>query len=106
MTEPRPRRTIRLSVRVTPAEREILEGRSEECGLSLSDYLRSTALGAMPRRRPGQLQAGYARHLARIGNNLNQLARVANTTGRIPAQRQLEGTLAALRQVLTELTLP
>jgi len=44
------------------------------------------------------------RHLARIGNNLNQLAYVANATGRLPVERALDAALDELRAILLRVT--
>ena len=46
--------------------------------LLLARYMRETALGAVPKARPRLFEMAVVRELARIGNNLNQLAHVAN----------------------------
>lgn len=46
-----PRRTMRLEARVTKEEYEIVARRANECGLSMSKYIREVALGHHPRKR-------------------------------------------------------
>lgn len=77
-----------IGVRVSEEERIILERNAD--GQQLSAFLRQTGLG---QRRPGRIPRAHreiAGQLSRIGNNLNQLVRLAHT-GRFPAH--LEGLL-------------
>lgn len=77
-------RTALIPIRVKPEEKEMITKKAEAAELSVSEYLRSLANGATitPRRKRAYLRdpafAEYTRQLARIGNNLNQLARWAN----------------------------
>ena len=66
-----------LKLRVTPAEKAAFEFAAAEAGLSWSDFVRQRLSGARIRRTSEEREA--FRHLARIGANLNQLARWANT---------------------------
>ena len=68
-----------------------------------STYIRRTALGAVPRRRPNQVQTDIVYHLAKIGANLNQLAHHANATGQLKAVRELNVCLTRLLRTLDEL---
>jgi len=74
----------RLTIRLLPEERAVLEVRAGMAGLSLGAYVRARALGdAGPRaqRAPATDRrevAGLRADLARIGNNLNQLTRAVN----------------------------
>jgi len=66
-----------LKLRVTPEEKTDFKKAATEAGLTLSDFIRQRLLGARLRRTDGERES--IRHLARIGANLNQLARWANT---------------------------
>ena len=66
-----------LKFRVTAEEKAAFEFAAAEAGLSLSDFVRQRLLSARVRQTSGEREV--VRHLARIGSNLNQLARWANT---------------------------
>ncbi|WP_423928243.1 MobC family plasmid mobilization relaxosome protein [Candidatus Palauibacter sp.] len=73
-------RTVMVAARVTPAERAAWQEKAAAAGVSPSELLRR----AMARTRTWTAPARSAerertRQIARIGNNLNQLARWANT---------------------------
>jgi hypothetical protein len=65
-----------LKLRVSPAEREAIAAKAEAQGQSVADFLRQRALDYRLRQTP--LEKERLRQLARIGANLNQLARWAN----------------------------
>ena len=74
------RRTVRVHVRVSPAELAAWRAKAATVGVPLSDLLRQ----AMARTRTwtaaaADIERERTRQIARIGNNLNQLARWANT---------------------------
>ena len=50
VTKSRPSRTMHLDTRVTREESEIIRRKAEECGLTVSDYMRRCALGHSPRK--------------------------------------------------------
>ena len=92
--------------RWSAAEYETLATAAEQAGLPVGAYIRSLVLGApgpRSRRRPFADQEALARllgELGRIGSNVNQLARVANSGGSLPAEPRLAAILdelAALR---------
>lgn len=100
-------RTAYLHARCTPAEHARVAAAAAQAGLTPGAYVRATVLGAAgPRtvRRPSADHAALARVLGLLGNytgNLNQLARVANTTGELPTAselHQLAENVAELRQ--------
>jgi hypothetical protein len=45
----RPMRTLHLDTRVTQKESDIIKRKAEECGLTVSDYMRRCALGHSPK---------------------------------------------------------
>ncbi|WP_027188368.1 plasmid mobilization protein [Desulfovibrio cuneatus] len=77
MSEPKPNRSAWLKLRVTPAEKETIAAKAAAQGQTVTDFIRQRALDYRLRQTP--LEREHVRQLARIGANLNQLARWANT---------------------------
>ena len=74
------RRSVQINVRLSAAERAAWRAKAAAAGVPLSDLLRQ----AMARTRvwtatAADIERERNRQVARIGNNLNQLARWANT---------------------------
>jgi hypothetical protein len=93
-------RTVVRSARFTVAEWLLVRARAARVGLSPGRYLRHAALGA---RLGGRVDERALAALGKIGANLNQLARAANTAGELVAHERLEAALGELRSVLSEL---
>ena len=75
------------TIRFHDEEWEQLLERARACGLQRGRYIRETALGAVPR---GLGDKQLLHQLARIGNNLNQLAKCANEGQELPQSDILE----------------
>ncbi|CAH2606398.1 MobC family plasmid mobilization relaxosome protein (plasmid) [Rhodovastum atsumiense] len=94
------RRTAGYTVQLTPHERMALEQRAESHCLTMAAYVRARCLnGHLPpadRTCTRAEQRELVAALARIGNNLNQLAHHANATGEIASARALRAALAEL----------
>lgn len=69
-------RSAWIKLRVTPAEKEAIALKAATQGQTVTDFIRQRALGYRLRQTP--LEKEHVRQLARIGANLNQLARWAN----------------------------
>ena len=91
-------RSTAVVIRVHPEERDLLKLNAGIHGMSVSDYIRQTCLRLRLRRTPEERRR--LRELARIGSNLNQLARWANTY-----KESLEAVevLAALTRLETQI---
>ena len=74
------KKSIWLKLRATEEERGRWQGIAENSGVTLSDLMRSSLDGLRLRKRrgPPKVAPELLRELARIGNNLNQLAHAAN----------------------------
>jgi hypothetical protein len=70
-------RAVGLHIRLHPEERSLLHLNAGLQGMTVSDYIRQTCLGVRLRKTPEEKKR--LRELARIGANINQLARWANT---------------------------
>jgi uncharacterized protein (DUF1778 family) len=100
------KRTLLIAARVRPDELAAIEGRAAASNRPLSDFIREQALtGAILVRAFRALSAIDRHDLARIGSNLNQIARVCNTTGDTYRARNIEALLDELRAVLRRLDL-
>lgn len=101
------RRTASLCLQLTPSERAELEKGATDAGTHLSEYVRELCFrrsGDAPvvagtKRNPDA--RALARELTAIGNNLNQLARVANSTKAMPHLHQLALATGFLKTALT-----
>ena len=98
------RRTGQIHLRVSPAELAEWRAKAEAAGLPLSDLLRQ----AMARTRTwtaaaAKVERERTRQVARIGNNLNQIARWANTHAAPIDAVEIIANLVYISQTLDEL---
>lgn len=97
-------RTTHITIRLTPEEREAIDTAASRAGLTAGSYARQVLLGApAPRqvRRPQIERRELARllgQLGAIGNNMNQVAKLANFGDPVDRTRFAEA-LDGLRQM-------
>ena len=91
------RRSVSLSLWLTPSERAELDERAAEAGIRLSDFARAALLGYRVTANGETLRRALF-ELSAIGNNLNQLARRAHITDEVETEALDEalGTLKTL----------
>ena len=77
MKENKERRSAWIKMRVTPDEKRLIESKASAQGQTVTDFLRQRALDFRLRQSP--LEKERIHQLARIGSNMNQIARWANT---------------------------
>ena len=77
MTPQKDTRSSWIKLRVTPAEKEAITAKADAQGQTVTDFIRQRALEYRLRQTP--LERERVRQLARIGANLNQLARWVNS---------------------------
>jgi hypothetical protein len=93
-----------LRARVRLDELHRVEQMAREAGLSPSEFVREAALTAqIVIKRYRRVEPMLPHELSRIGNNLNQIARICNTTGDSRRAQYIEDYLNELRPVLTRL---
>ena len=100
---------MRIEIRTTPEEKQRWQVFAENKGVSLSELVRSALGGQRLRKRrdPPKVDPDLLRELARIGNNLNQLARAANrhepvtATALLSRLIEIDRDLGALRAAHT-----
>ena len=92
-------------VKLTEEERDRLRARAAELGVSVPRLMVESALGGATGMTPDRQREvaelfEVRRLLATVANNVNQLARLANTTGEVGMQRRLEEALAEVEEVV------
>jgi Bacterial mobilisation protein (MobC) len=105
-SDPGERYTASLRLQLTPSQRTELETGAAEAGTNLSQYVRELCLrraGAAPvvagtKRNPDA--RALMHELTAIGNNLNQIARIANSTKAMPQLNELHRTMGVLKAAL------
>ena len=102
MTE---KRNINLTIRVTPTEKLAWQEKAVLSGLTLSNLIRQ----AMSKTRTGtasnsSLVQEQTRQIARIGNNLNQIAKWANTYKQTAEAIEVIQALRLIQETLHELS--
>ena len=95
---------VSIRIRTDPQLREKLKILSEKSGLSKSAVIRILIDGAKLKEMPPLDYHKMTAELHAIGNNMNQIARVANATGQIDAvgyRANVSALNAALYQIKT-----
>ena len=90
------KRTREISIRVTDDELQKLHTRKTE--ITLAGWLRDLGLGVTPIK---QADPNLVRALGRIGSNLNQVAKHANTHNQL--DQNVLSEISAIRKILTDL---
>jgi hypothetical protein len=94
-------RTHNFPVRLSDIELEMLRSRAEEAGLSASELMRRNALMRPLPKRLSRVSLKTYVELGRIGNNINQLAKAANTAIKMGQPPPADpGDLSALEKLL------
>ncbi len=91
-------RATSLRIRLHPEEKDLLRLNAGLQGLSIADYIRQNCLSFHLRKSP--MEKERLRQLARIGANLNQLARWVNTHKRAVEAVEVLTALASLERTV------
>ena len=103
------KRNIQINFRVNAEEQLLLMQNARKCKLSIAKYLRSLIRGYVPKEQPPVDYKTLIRELHAIGNNMNQIAARANTTGYIAQEAYAENVKklnAAVLEIQKAVTLP
>lgn len=94
-----------VKVRTTPAQRAAWYAKAQARGVTFSDFARQALDGVVVRRRrgPRSVDPELQRQLARLGNNLNQLARWANRDQRYADRLAILSQLVGIERELAQL---
>lgn len=74
------KRMIKISVRLNEQEHTHLKRLSETAGLKMEPLIRQLILGRDVKPRPPENLAELLRQISAVGNNINQIAKVANSS--------------------------
>jgi hypothetical protein len=100
-------RGVIQKVKLTEEEREQLRERAAELGVSVPRLMVESALQGVetPTERKRMIAELFEvrRLLATVANNVNQLARSANISGQVGAERRLERTLGEVDELLVRM---
>lgn len=80
------KRPIKISVRLTKSEQEYLTRQAQLAGLSGEEFIRCAIAGVNLQPKPPDEMAALLRELQAIGNNVNQIARLANSRKYVAAE--------------------
>ena len=102
-------RTVEIKVRLNQKEADILNERVQKSRLSREAYLRQLINGLVPQDVPPPDYYAMMRELYRIGNNLNQIARKAQSLNMIdvPLYKKIVGEFeTAVKEITAAVMLP
>ncbi len=91
-------RNIKISVRLSETEHMQLKTKAEKAGLKNEPFIRSLISNIKLQEKPSEEYKLLLRELSAIGNNINQIARVANSCGSVE-----KAQLVAMRSRIDEL---
>jgi hypothetical protein len=100
-------RSVEQKVKLSEAEREQLRERAAELGVSVPRLLVESALSGVETSTDRRAMIAelfeVRRLLATVANNVNQLAKVANTSGEVGVGERLARTLGEVDALVVEL---
>lgn len=102
-------REKQVIVRLTQEEYNKLVTKSENVGLTISEFLRIYINGFEPREKPPIEFYEAIKQIRKIGNNINQIARLANATGvldELTCKRQFDKLNEIILEMKREFLLP
>ena len=101
------RRSVEIHLRVSPAERAAWKAKAAAAGLPLSALLRQAMARTQTWTAPAMaIESERSRQIARIGNNVNQIARWANTHASPIEAVRITDRLKAVERSLRALARP
>ncbi len=99
---PDERRSIQIKVGLTPSQYAKIEERADSAGLSDVELIRRLAINQEFHTVPAINRSALI-ELNKIGGNINQIAKVANSTGHLDNLEELENINAQIRIIANKL---
>ena len=103
------RRTCSIGIKLTPTEKQEFEAAAQALDVPLSTYLRDLCAQrkakttSTPATRRNPEAKAIMRELSAIGNNINQLAKHANTLDEMPSQAVLLTAIDRLKEAMAHI---
>lgn len=98
------KRDQQITVLLSKLEKLVIQKRAEKAGLNLSDYSRQIVLTGKAQARLTAAENETLNQVARLGNNLNQIAHKANADGIRSIALEAHRLLQQLSQLLDKPT--
>ena len=92
------KRTQQITVRLTKQEKSHLDKQVRLAGMKIEPFVRNLIAGSNIKERPAEYWGEMIRQLSAIGNNINQIAHIANATERIDIG-ELQETQRLMKEV-------
>lgn len=89
-----------ISVRFTKTEHFIASQKADKAKLSLSDYIRESAIHAFVKARFSEEDRHFYRQFTGLANNINQMAKLAHQEGLLSALFRFEKELSMIDEAL------
>ncbi|GHV55942.1 mobilization protein [Bacteroidia bacterium] len=94
------RKKYKVSVKMATEEYYSLKSKARLAGLSRSEYIRQCIRSSEVKQRLSSEQLGYIRQLSGMANNINQIARKANTVGYLEVCTEWMNTVPEIDKTL------
>jgi hypothetical protein len=103
----RPKKGIKrseiLMIRLNPTERSLIEDKSKQAGIKLSEWFRKAAKTASIAPRFSTEESGWYRMLAGLANNLNQLTHLAHVEGLLSLSAKCRTMLTQVDELMLKM---
>ena len=93
----------RLTVKMAAADYYALRGKARAAGLTWAEYARTALSRSVVRQRLTAEQMTLLRQLAGMANNLNQLARKANSAGYVQATAECTALIEKIDTLIDQI---
>ena len=95
-----------IKLRVSDEEDKLIRELAQKCGMNISTYIRKSAINEKIIVCDNGMIYKLNSAVRAIGNNINQIARVANSTGSVSKQdiADIQNNYTALQKKISEIT--
>ena len=97
------KRELRVTVRFSRLEYSILQQKAGKAGINISEFIRPAAIYGKVIARQTEEERYFTRQLVGMANNLNQMAKLANTEGITSIRLLSESCLQQVHGLLNKL---
>ncbi|WP_075603802.1 plasmid mobilization protein [Saccharicrinis aurantiacus] len=96
-------RSIKITVRLNQQEYDVVKNKSDKCRISISTFIRNSALDKQIKETMSSEEITLYRKLAGMSNNINQLAKNSHTQGMASISVILLKSLQELDSVIKQI---